>query len=68
MAEKDSQADEAVRTQSPASATLPMEDQTVERFIRTRDPELFRELVTEHQHRVFRLVASVLGPWTDRDA
>lgn len=45
-----------------------MEDRTVERFVETRDPELFREIVEEFQQRVFRLVASVLGPWADLDA
>jgi RNA polymerase sigma-70 factor (ECF subfamily) len=45
-----------------------MDNQTVLRFIETRDPELFREIVEEFQHRVYRLVASVLGPWSDLDA
>ena len=45
-----------------------MRDGTVERFVATRDPELFREIVEEFQERVYRLVAGVLGPWADRDA
>ena len=46
----------------------PMDITTIERFIESRDPELFREIVEEYQDRVFRLVASILGPWADRDA
>jgi len=34
----------------------------------TRDPDLFRVLVERHQDRVLRLVASILGPFADRDA
>jgi RNA polymerase sigma-70 factor (ECF subfamily) len=37
-------------------------------YVRTRDAELFRVLVERHQHRVFRLVSSLLGPHADLDA
>jgi RNA polymerase sigma-70 factor, ECF subfamily len=37
-------------------------------YVRTRDPRLFRLLVERHQARVFRLVASLLGPHADLDA
>jgi RNA polymerase sigma-70 factor, ECF subfamily len=37
-------------------------------YARTRDPDLFRLLVERHQQRVFRLVASLLGPFADLDA
>jgi RNA polymerase sigma factor (sigma-70 family) len=37
-------------------------------FLQTRDPERFRLLVERHQQNVFRLVLSVLGPYTDADA
>jgi len=37
-------------------------------YRRTRDPDLFRCLVERHQGRVFRLVASVLGPFAGTDA
>jgi RNA polymerase sigma-70 factor (ECF subfamily) len=40
----------------------------VEAYQRTRDPDLFRCIVERHQGRVFRLVASVLGPFADTDA
>jgi RNA polymerase sigma-70 factor (ECF subfamily) len=40
----------------------------VAEYLRTRDAELFRELVERHQARVFRLVAGLLGPFADRDA
>jgi RNA polymerase sigma-70 factor (ECF subfamily) len=40
----------------------------VKRFRSARDPDLFRQIVEEHQGRVFRLVASILGPWADLDA
>ena len=39
-----------------------------ERLRETRDPELFRAFVEEYQARVFRLVVSILGPYTDADA
>jgi len=45
-----------------------MDNQIILRFIESRDPELFREIVEESQQRVYRLVASVLGPWADLDA
>ena len=32
------------------------------------DPEAFREIVETYQQRVFRLVVSVLGPYSDADA
>lgn len=37
-------------------------------YLRTRDPRHFRLLVERHQVRVFRLVASLLGPHADLDA
>lgn len=37
-------------------------------YVRTRDPQLFRLLVERHHARVFRLVASLLGPHADLDA
>jgi RNA polymerase sigma-70 factor (ECF subfamily) len=37
-------------------------------WIDSRDESLFRELVERHQEKVFRLVASVLGPFRDIDA
>jgi RNA polymerase sigma-70 factor (ECF subfamily) len=37
-------------------------------YIGTRDPQLFRLLVERYQVRVFRLVASLLGPHADLDA
>jgi RNA polymerase sigma-70 factor (ECF subfamily) len=37
-------------------------------YLRTRDPDLFRQLVERHQEPVFRLVASILGPFADTDA
>lgn len=33
-----------------------------------RDPEGFRRFVEAYSGRVFRLVASILGPWRDADA
>jgi len=38
------------------------------RFFATGRAQDFRELVEEYQHRVFRLVASVLGPYSDAEA
>lgn len=38
------------------------------RFFATGQAQDFRELVEEYQHRVFRLVASVLGPYSDAEA
>jgi RNA polymerase sigma-70 factor (ECF subfamily) len=46
----------------------PDDDAIVAAYTRTRDPELFRLLVERHGERVFRLVASVLGPFADLDA
>ena len=40
----------------------------IDDFLHTGNPERFRELVERYQERVFRLVASVLGPARDRDA
>ena len=37
-------------------------------YLKTRDPDLFRLLVERHRERVFRLVASILGPFADLDA
>lgn len=37
-------------------------------YLKTRDPDLFRQLLERHQGRVLRLVASVLGPFADLDA
>lgn len=37
-------------------------------FLQTEDHELFRLLVERHQQNVFRVVLSVLGPYTDADA
>ena len=37
-------------------------------YLSTRDPDLFRLVVERHQGRVFRLVASILGPFADLDA
>lgn len=38
------------------------------RFFATGAAQDFRELVEQYQHRVFRLVASVLGPYSDAEA
>lgn len=38
------------------------------RFFETGDPRDFQQLVEDYQRRVFRLVASVLGPYTDAEA
>lgn len=45
-----------------------MERDSVRRFAEERDEESFRLLVEEFRERVFRLVASILGPWSDLDA
>ncbi len=37
-------------------------------YVRTRDPKVFRLLVERYHQRVFRLVASLLGPHADLDA
>jgi len=39
-----------------------------ERFQESGDPDDFRALVEEHQGRVLRVVAGVLGPWSDLEA
>lgn len=44
------------------------DEAVVAAYVETRDPELFRLLVERHQQRVFRLVASILGPFADLDA
>jgi RNA polymerase sigma-70 factor (ECF subfamily) len=44
------------------------DEAVVAAYVRTRDPDLFRLLVERHQERVFRLVASILGPFADLDA
>ena len=46
----------------------PDDEAVVAAYVRTRDPDLFRLLVERHQERVFRLVASILGPFADLDA
>ncbi len=38
------------------------------RFFQTREAQDFRQLIEEYQHKVFRLVASVLGPYSDAEA
>jgi RNA polymerase sigma factor (sigma-70 family) len=37
-------------------------------YLKTRDPDLFRQLLERHQGRVLRLVGSILGPFADLDA
>lgn len=44
------------------------DESIVAAYARTRDPDLFRLLVERHEGRVFRLVASILGPFADLDA
>jgi RNA polymerase sigma-70 factor (ECF subfamily) len=44
------------------------DESIVAAYARTRDPDLFRVLVERHERRVFRLVASILGPFADLDA
>ena len=44
------------------------DEAVVAAYLETRDPALFRLLVERHQERVFRLVASILGPFADLDA
>jgi RNA polymerase sigma-70 factor (ECF subfamily) len=44
------------------------EESPVKRFLSTRDPEAFRDLVEACQSKVFRLVCSILGPYRDGDA
>jgi RNA polymerase sigma-70 factor (ECF subfamily) len=39
-----------------------------ERFRQSGDPDDFRALVDEHEGRVLRIVAGVLGPWSDLEA
>ncbi len=45
-----------------------MERDSVRHFAEERDEESFRLLVEEYRERVFRLVSSILGPWSDLDA
>jgi len=46
-----------------------MDDQSlVAEFLQTRRTEVFGQLVERHQANVFRLVASILGPYSDADA
>ena len=45
-----------------------MDREIVARFVERRDPDAFRRIVEEYQERVFRLVCSILGPWSDLDA
>ncbi|HWC65784.1 MAG TPA: RNA polymerase sigma factor [Thermoanaerobaculia bacterium] len=40
----------------------------MEERVAPRDPEAFRRFVEAYSGRVFRLVASILGPWRDVDA
>jgi RNA polymerase sigma-70 factor (ECF subfamily) len=44
------------------------DEAVVAAYLETRDPDLFRLLVERHQEPVFRLVASILGPFADLDA
>jgi RNA polymerase sigma-70 factor (ECF subfamily) len=56
--------------QSAIGAAPPgIDDETIAAaYVKTREPDLFRLLVERHQERVFRLVASLLGPFADLDA
>jgi RNA polymerase sigma-70 factor (ECF subfamily) len=40
----------------------------VSTYLKTRDPDLFRQLLERHQGRVHRLVSSILGAFADLDA
>lgn len=44
------------------------DEQLVAAYLEEREPALFRELVERHQAPVFRLVSSILGPFTDLGA
>ena len=44
------------------------DEQLIAAYLETRDPGLFRELVERHEARVFRLVAAILGPFSDLGA
>jgi RNA polymerase sigma factor (sigma-70 family) len=44
------------------------DEQAVLAYLRTRDPRHFQWLVERHHARVFRLVASLLGPHADLEA
>ena len=44
------------------------DEDLVAAYLRDGDPDDFRELVQRHQDRVFRLVASILGPFRDVEA
>jgi RNA polymerase sigma-70 factor (ECF subfamily) len=48
--------------------TVDLDRELIATLVRTGDPELFRQLVERYQDRVFRLVASVLGPYSEADA
>ena len=44
------------------------DEELVGRYLKSRDPADFRELVERHGPRVLRLVASILGPFRSADA
>ena len=44
------------------------DSEIISRFLETEDPDLFRELVERYEQKVFRLVLSVLGPFSEGDA
>jgi RNA polymerase sigma-70 factor, ECF subfamily len=44
------------------------DEEIVSSYLKTRDPDLFRQLLERHQARVLRLVASILGPFADLEA
>ena len=48
--------------------TVDLDRELIATLVRTSDAELFRQLVEHYQDRVFRLVASVLGPYSEADA
>lgn len=48
--------------------TVDLDRELIAALVRTGDAELFRQLVERYQERVFRLVASVLGPYSEADA
>lgn len=57
---------------SPARRSVqdpaPADEELIEEFLRSGDVGAFGELVARHQDRVFRLVASVLGPGSAPEA
>jgi RNA polymerase sigma factor (sigma-70 family) len=44
------------------------DEQLIAAYLETRDGTLFRDLVERHQSKVFRLVAAILGPFSDLGA